>query len=108
MDEISLYCNSFATASGHQSGRFRRGPAGRRVSEPGAVFYSTLTQPADFDRYGVSWWYVGPRNGHNSIFTRQALALAWARHGFKTAALNDGTHLAFRTLPPSWGLTLQS
>jgi SAM-dependent methyltransferase len=79
------------------------------VAEPGAVFYSTLTQPADFDRYGVSWWYVGPRNGHISIFTKQALALAWARHGFQTAALNDGTHLAFRTLPKSWGLTtLQS
>ncbi len=50
-----------------------------------------------------------PRNGHISIFTKQALTLAWARHGFKTAALNDGTHLAFRTLPKSWGLTaLQS
>lgn len=78
------------------------------IAEPGAVFYSTLTQPVDFDRYGVSWWYVGPRNGHISIFTKQALELAWARHGFRTFALNEGTHLAFRTLPKSWGLvTLQ-
>jgi hypothetical protein len=74
------------------------------VAEPGAVFYSTLTQPADFDRQGVSWWYVGPRNGHISIFTKQALALAWARHGFKTAALSDGIHIAFRTMPQSWGM----
>jgi SAM-dependent methyltransferase len=74
------------------------------VAEPGAVFYSTLTQPADFDNRGLSWWYVGPRNGHVSIFTKYALNLAWARHGFKTAALNDGMHLAFRTLPESWGL----
>jgi SAM-dependent methyltransferase len=74
------------------------------VAEPGAVFYSTLTQPADFDRHGMLWWYIAPRNGHVSIFTKQALALAWARHGFKTAALNDGTHLAFRTLPKSWGM----
>ena len=74
------------------------------VAEPGAVFYSTLTQPADFDRYGMSWWYIAPRNGHVSIFTKQALSLAWARHGFKTAALSDGTHLAFRTLPESWGM----
>ena len=57
------------------------------VAEPGAVFYSTLTQPADFDNRGLSWWYVGPRNGHISIFTKQALAMAWARYGFKTAAL---------------------
>ena len=75
------------------------------IAEPGAVFYSTLTQPADFDRMGLSWWYVGPRNGHISIFTRQSLALAWARHGFRNVSLNDGTHLAFRTLPEQWGLT---
>lgn len=74
------------------------------VAEPGAVFYSTLTQPADFDNRGLSWWYVGPRNGHISIFTKQALAMAWARYGFKTAALNEGLHLAFRTLPESWGM----
>jgi len=74
------------------------------VAEPGAVFYSTLTQPADFDKYGLSWWYVGPRNGHISLFTKQALAAAWARHGYKTVALNDGVHLAFRTLPSHWGL----
>src|ERR1700730_1789463 len=74
------------------------------VAEPGAVFYSTMTQPADFDKYGLSWWYVGPRNGHISIFSKQALALAWARHGFKTVALNEGQALAFRTLPKSWGL----
>jgi 2-polyprenyl-3-methyl-5-hydroxy-6-metoxy-1,4-benzoquinol methylase len=74
------------------------------VAEPGAVFYSTLTQPADFDKQGVGWWYVGPRNGHISMFTKQALALAWARHGFKTAALNDNLHLAFRTMPEHWGM----
>jgi 2-polyprenyl-3-methyl-5-hydroxy-6-metoxy-1,4-benzoquinol methylase len=72
------------------------------VSEPGAVFYSTMTQPADFDNRGLSWWYVGPRNGHISIFTRQALSAAWARHGFKNASLNDGTHIAFRSMPPGW------
>jgi SAM-dependent methyltransferase len=77
------------------------------VAEPGAVFYTTLTQPDDFDNHGVSWWYVGPRNGHISIFTKQALTRAWARYGFQTAALNAGVHLAFRTLPPSWSLTIQ-
>jgi 2-polyprenyl-6-hydroxyphenyl methylase/3-demethylubiquinone-9 3-methyltransferase len=77
------------------------------VAEPGAVFYSTLTQPADFDQRGLSWWYVGPRNGHISIFTRQSLSVAWGRHGYKTAALNDGIHLAFRTLPPHWGMSVQ-
>jgi hypothetical protein len=77
------------------------------VAEPGAVFYSTLMQPADIDKQGMSWWYVGPRNGHISLFTRQALTSAWARHGYKTASLNDNVHLAFRTLPSHWGIATQ-
>jgi len=69
------------------------------VAEPGIILYSTLTQPADIDRLGLSWWYVGPRNGHISIFTKQALVMAWARHGYRNISLNDGTHIACRTLP---------
>ena len=76
------------------------------AAEPGAVFYSTLTQPADFDRHGLSWWYVGPRNGHISIFTKQALTTAWGHYGYKTAALSNNIHLAFRTIPPHWELTI--
>jgi SAM-dependent methyltransferase len=72
------------------------------VAEPGMIFYSTLTQPADFDNHGLSWWYVGPRNGHISVFTKQALTAAWARHGYKNVSLNDGTHVAYRTLPEGW------
>jgi hypothetical protein len=79
------------------------------VAEPGAVLYSTLTQPDDFERQGMSWWFVGPRSGNISIFSKQALAFAWARYGYRTVSFNPGTHLAFRTLPKSWGLTsLQS
>ena len=40
-------------------------------------------------------------------FPKQALAHAWARHGYKNASLNDGTHLAFREIPKQWGLTVQ-
>ena len=70
------------------------------AADPGLIFYSTLVQPADFDKHGLAWWYVGPRNGHISIFTKQALAIAWARHGYKTVSFADSVHLAFRTLPP--------
>jgi 2-polyprenyl-6-hydroxyphenyl methylase/3-demethylubiquinone-9 3-methyltransferase len=75
------------------------------VGDPAAVLYSTLTQPDDIGNGGVAWWYVGPRNGHISIFTRQALAAAWDKYGFKSASLNAGLHLAFRNLPANWGLT---
>jgi 2-polyprenyl-6-hydroxyphenyl methylase/3-demethylubiquinone-9 3-methyltransferase len=74
------------------------------AADPGMIFYSTLVQPADFDQQGLSWWYVGPRNGHVSMFTKQALAAAWARHGYQNTSLNDNTHVAYRTLPPGWRL----
>jgi len=74
------------------------------VAEPGIIFYSTLVQPADFDNQGMAWWYVGPRNGHVSMFTKQALAAAWAHHGYKNHSLNDNMHVAYRTLPDGWQL----
>lgn len=72
------------------------------VAEPGLIFYSTLAQPDKLGDYGgVAWWYVAPRNGHISLFTKQALAWAWGRHGYKTVCLGGKGvfHLAFRTLP---------
>ena len=70
------------------------------AAEPGLIFYSTLLQPANLHEYGVAWWYVGPRNGHISLFTPRALAIGWGRHGYKTISFNSSIHLAFRTLPP--------
>jgi hypothetical protein len=66
------------------------------LSGIGVVLFSTLVQPANFENIGMSWWYVGPRNGHVSLFTRKALGIAWGRHGFRVASFNDSDHLAFR------------
>jgi 2-polyprenyl-6-hydroxyphenyl methylase/3-demethylubiquinone-9 3-methyltransferase len=74
------------------------------VAEPGAILYSTLTQPADFHKYGVSWWYVGPRNGHISIFTRESLSVAWGRYGYTSLSFDDNLHIAFRSLPEQWAM----
>jgi hypothetical protein len=57
---------------------------------------STLLQPTDLPRSGMSWGYIGPRNGHVSLFTREALAIAWRRHGFNMSSFTEATHLAFR------------
>lgn len=70
-----------------------------RLAEPGLVLFSTLRQPADFEKLGVNWWYVGPRNGHISMFSGSALAKAWGQHGCKVLSFNDVLHVAFRTLP---------
>lgn len=70
------------------------------LDEPGLVMFSTLLQPEDIARMGaLNWWYVGPRNGHVSLFSRKALALAWEKHGYRVISLSDNAHLAFRTLP---------
>jgi len=70
------------------------------AADPGLILFTTLLMPADFDVQRLNWWYVGPRNGHVSIFTRQALSAAWARHAYKVVSFNDNIHLAFHVLPP--------
>jgi 2-polyprenyl-6-hydroxyphenyl methylase/3-demethylubiquinone-9 3-methyltransferase len=67
------------------------------VADPGLILFTTLLLPEDFN---MSWWYIGPRNGHVSIFSKQALTAAWGRYGYKLASFTDNIHVAFRTLPP--------
>jgi SAM-dependent methyltransferase len=71
----------------------------QRLGNPGLVLFTTLVQPEDFDRLGMAWWYIAPRNGHISIFTRRTLALAWQRHGFLFGSIDQNQHVAFRELP---------
>jgi 2-polyprenyl-6-hydroxyphenyl methylase/3-demethylubiquinone-9 3-methyltransferase len=66
------------------------------LSNIGVVLFSTVLQPADIEKVGLSWWYVGRRNGHVSLFSAKALAIAWRRHGFTVASFSEGLHLAFR------------
>jgi hypothetical protein len=69
------------------------------VDRPGIVVFSTAVQPADFMIQGLNWWYVGPRNGHISIFSRKSLTMAWQRFGFRIGSVNDNFHVAFRQVP---------
>jgi 2-polyprenyl-6-hydroxyphenyl methylase/3-demethylubiquinone-9 3-methyltransferase len=69
------------------------------LADPGLVLFSTLLQPQNFDQLGMNWWYVGPRNGHISMFNRDALNKAWRVHGCQTGSFNDNLHVAFRTMP---------
>src|SRR5262249_24894106 len=42
----------------------------------GCAIFSTGIQPPDINVTRAGWWYVAPRNGHASIYTLAALALA--------------------------------
>ena len=47
----------------------------RRFLAPGGcIVFSQPLQPANIETIRGSWWYIGPRNGHASIFTGDALA----------------------------------
>jgi SAM-dependent methyltransferase len=70
------------------------------MAEPGIIFFTTSLQPADIEKQRLNWWYAAPRNGHVSLFSREALRRAWSQHGYKVASLADCLHFAFRTLPP--------
>jgi 2-polyprenyl-6-hydroxyphenyl methylase/3-demethylubiquinone-9 3-methyltransferase len=66
------------------------------LTPSGVVLFSTLVQPPELDSIGMAWWYIGPRNGHVSLFSERALAVAWQRHGFTVSSFSPDLHLAFR------------
>jgi 2-polyprenyl-6-hydroxyphenyl methylase/3-demethylubiquinone-9 3-methyltransferase len=65
----------------------------------GAILFSTLLQPSTFAQMGLNWWYVGPRNGHISLHSRDSLMRLFQKEGMQTASFSDAFHLAFRRLP---------
>jgi 2-polyprenyl-6-hydroxyphenyl methylase/3-demethylubiquinone-9 3-methyltransferase len=60
----------------------------------GCVIFSTGIQPPDMGRLRANWWYVAPRNGHASIYTLKALALAGQAEGLTLHAGPGGTGFA--------------
>lgn len=69
------------------------------LDDEGLAMFSTLVQPNDFEKHGLSWWYVGPRNGHISIYSVRSLRMLWGAEGCVFASSNQDLHFAFRKLP---------
>lgn len=44
----------------------------------------------------LSWWYVAPRNGHLSIYSRRALAVLAERFGLRCTSLSRSMHVLTR------------
>lgn len=70
-----------------------------KLTDPGLVLFSTLLQPQDIEQLGMNWWYIGPRNGHVSLFSREALTKAWHYYGYQIGSFNSNLHIAYRQLP---------
>jgi SAM-dependent methyltransferase len=69
------------------------------LREGGCVIFSTGLQPSNIGQIRASWWYVGPRNGHASVFTLEALAALGEARGLTLYAGKDG--IGFATPNPS-------
>lgn len=66
------------------------------LADNGCVVFSTLVQPQDFEKRGLDWWYVGPRNGHISLQSSRSLATLWENQGFVLKSFNQSLHKAQR------------
>ena len=69
------------------------------LSPTGAIFASTLFQPPDIQKSEMTWWYIGPRNGHVSFLTSEALAAIAKPLGYRWASAGQGMHVIFREVP---------
>jgi 2-polyprenyl-6-hydroxyphenyl methylase/3-demethylubiquinone-9 3-methyltransferase len=66
------------------------------LPEKSCMLLSTLLQPDDLEAQGTGWWYLAPRNGHISLFSRQALEGLLAERGFRLEVLQPHIHFAWR------------
>lgn len=70
------------------------------LADEGLLVLSTLVQPDDIGQQRMNWWYAGPRNGHITLFTHQALARLFAPHGLKLFPTSSpALHLLCREIP---------
>ncbi len=64
----------------------------------GCIILSTGIQPANINELRANWWYIGPRNGHISIYTLAALELLGAGVGLELYSGEGKLAFAGRTL----------
>lgn len=68
-----------------------------RLTKPsGAVIFSTLTLPENIESVRGDWWYLGPRNGHVSLYSSRSLDILLSQFGFRYEQLSEEWHLAIR------------
>lgn len=86
------------------------GALARRLSTllgPEGVLLFTTYVSDDYLAEGskIDWWYAAPRNGHISLFTRDALARVARRMDRKFASFTDVYHAYWRNRP-AWATFL--
>ncbi len=70
------------------------------LNDNGVLVFSTLTTD-HIPARSMDHWYIAPRNGHISLYTKRALAHLFAQYGYRVHHFSNGTHMAIRNTP-SW------
>lgn len=67
----------------------------------GIVHFSTMLSDGKMPRgEPLAWWYAAPRNGHISLFSRDALFYLGNNEGLSFASFTPNLHSFWRTIPP--------
>jgi len=72
------------------------------IKTDGIVHFSTMLTDGKLIRNEpITWWYASPRNGHISLFSRDALYYLAANEGLNFTSFSPNLHAFWRTVP-SW------
>lgn len=64
------------------------------------IMFTTVLSDGHIARgEGLGWWYLAPRNGHVSLYSKHSLTLLLSAHGYDVLHWNEAVHVAFRELP---------
>ena len=77
------------------------------LADDGAVYLSTAVQPEGVAERPLDWWYLGPRNGHISLFSKRSLARLWMDQGVDFGHFSEFVHMASRGQPPCLPLLME-
>lgn len=73
------------------------------LEDDGIIVFSTLLSDEYLKKnQRINWWYVSPRNGHISIFSRKSLNILCEKYKFRFGSFHDGVHILFREKLPKW------
>ncbi len=70
----------------------------RFLKPQGVLLFSTLTAEGMPPRH-MDFWYIAPRNGHITIYSKAALKVLFESLGCTVHHFNDNVHMAYRQLP---------
>lgn len=79
----------------------------RHLADEGAVYLSTALQPEGIETHLLDWWYLAPRNGHISLFSKFSLARLWMEAGLEFGHFSEFVHMASRGQPACLPLLME-